>query len=84
VKLYAIVTTTRDEPDRPHLYEAFDAAAIGHDPMALDSPARTGLAESLHEPLILAAKVVTIEVDDEALLAELRRDTPTIGGVVAD
>jgi hypothetical protein len=82
VKLYAIVTTTRDKPDQPRLYEAYDAAEVGDNPMGIDSPARSGLAEALHEPQILAARIVTIELDDEALLAELRSTTPTIGGIV--
>jgi hypothetical protein len=82
VKMYAVVTIDRAEPDQPRLYEAYPADAVGDNPIAADSPARSGLAAALHEPDILTATIVAIDLDDEALLAALRRDTPTIGGIV--
>jgi hypothetical protein len=82
MKMYAIIATHRGTPDKPQLYEAYEADAVGNNPMDLDSPARTGLAEALQEADVLEAAIVAVDLDDLVLLAALRRGTPTIGGVV--
>lgn len=82
MKIYAIVATTADAPDRPRLHAAFGADMVDDNP-AGEAAVRSGLAEALNDPDILAARIVAAELDDDALMAELRRVPPTIGGVVA-
>lgn len=73
MRIHALVVTTAETPDQPSLIDAWDAVAVEDSPEGW----RTVVNEvgGLH---VLSAAEIVIDVPHDAIMAELRREPPTV------
>jgi hypothetical protein len=88
MKLYAVVTTDTDTPDKPELIAAWPARWIDSEPSPPRDLDENGdpwscLDMARGDPSTLAAAIVTIDVPDDQLLPLLTPAAPTVTGTVS-
>lgn len=88
MKLYAVVATDTDAPDKPELIAAWPARWIDDQPSPPRDLDENGdpwscLDVTRGDPATLAAAIVTVDVPDDQLLALLSPVVPTVHGVAA-
>ena len=76
MRMYALVYTTLDAPDTPKLEEAWDSEVYGTDPSIANQQLSDLVGEGHN------ARVVTVDVPDEALLWRLNDEPNPIAGTV--
>ncbi len=74
MRIYAVVVTSSDAPDRPMLVDAWDAAMVEENPAGW----RRAVAEEALDHDVQAVAGIVIEVPTDAVLQLLRRPAPTV------